>query len=233
MEAAKENRISQLHREAMNLSCKAMMLKLQGDRESAIPFQESAFEKEKEAALLLFDEFELEPSRSVLFRSAASLAMECMRIQEAERMVAMGLAGRPPEEIADELRDLLEQIHFARKLSSKGEEHKNCEPLDKNNEIIELRGVLRFADSIEKSGKIKIVDEENNVRAVKIPLSLVGDIVRSLFDENILIRCEQQTDPQGKTRLIRILCKRSKISINQETAPCPGRRKKPTVSMSS
>ena len=52
-----------------------------------------------------------EPSRSVLHRSAASLAEQCGEFREAERLIAVALSGNPPEEIAEELRDLLQQVY--------------------------------------------------------------------------------------------------------------------------
>ncbi len=64
---------------------------------------------ESGAADLLRQEYQLEPTRSILYRSAASLALRCENYQEAERLTRNGLAGNPPEEIASELRDLLQE----------------------------------------------------------------------------------------------------------------------------
>jgi hypothetical protein len=35
-------------------------------------------------------------------------------LREAERLIAVALSGDPPDEIAEELRDLLEQVYFDR-----------------------------------------------------------------------------------------------------------------------
>jgi hypothetical protein len=43
----------------------------------------------------------------VLHRSAASLAVDCLQLREAERLIGRALAGNPPPDIDDELRDLL------------------------------------------------------------------------------------------------------------------------------
>jgi hypothetical protein len=43
----------------------------------------------------------------VLHRSAASLAVECLQLREAERLIRRALAENPPLDIADELRNLL------------------------------------------------------------------------------------------------------------------------------
>jgi hypothetical protein len=76
---------------------------------------ESAFEQERfsrgeaspTAANLVAEQLDFEPTRSVLHRSAASLAVECLQLREAERLIGQALAGNPPPDIADELRDLL------------------------------------------------------------------------------------------------------------------------------
>jgi hypothetical protein len=51
-----------------------------------------------------------EPTRSVLHRSAASLAIKCGEYEEAERLIATALNGKPPDDIAAELRDLLKVV---------------------------------------------------------------------------------------------------------------------------
>ena len=56
--------------------------------------------------------YDHEPTRSVLFRSAASLAIDCKEYLEAERLIGEGLAGNPPPDIRIELRELYEQSHF-------------------------------------------------------------------------------------------------------------------------
>lgn len=53
-----------------------------------------------------------EPTRSVFYRSAASLALQCEEFRETERLIATALSGNPPNEIAEELRDLLEKLYL-------------------------------------------------------------------------------------------------------------------------
>jgi hypothetical protein len=79
-----------------------------------------AFERESEAAALVAGDLAMEPTRSILHRSAAALALECGEYRSAERLIATALAGDPPEEIAEELRDLLEQVNFCRHLQLRG-----------------------------------------------------------------------------------------------------------------
>ena len=53
-------------------------------------------------------------TRSVLYRSAATLALDAGETQEARRLAECGLAGAPPAEIADELREVLVQCNDAK-----------------------------------------------------------------------------------------------------------------------
>jgi hypothetical protein len=110
------NEATALHHEAMQLAEQADNAKRMGDKERAIVYLDAAFAREKEAALLVHEE----PSRSVLLRSAASLALEYGNTREAERCIALALAGEPPVEIAEELRDLWEQAYFSRHLDLRG-----------------------------------------------------------------------------------------------------------------
>jgi hypothetical protein len=74
-----------------------------------------AIDLESQAADLVAADLSRETTRSVFHRSAASLALECGALREAERLIAAALSGDPPEEIAAELRDLLEQVYFGAK----------------------------------------------------------------------------------------------------------------------
>ncbi len=104
----------------MELADKACIARLHGDLKEAERLTREAFEKEREAASCLSDKCECEPTRSVLYRSAASLALECGEQREAERLIGFALSGTPPNEVAEELRDLLEKVNFERHLSLRG-----------------------------------------------------------------------------------------------------------------
>lgn len=106
-----------LHEDAMRIAHEAFLLK-RNDPDSAIQLFEQAFELERRAAEIAKDQ--TEPTRSVLFRSAATLALHGNQYREAERSVAAALIGNPPSEIVEELRDLLEEIYFRRHLELRG-----------------------------------------------------------------------------------------------------------------
>lgn len=108
-----------LHREAMRLADEADLLRKQGDARAARERLLQAFEHERRAAERSAADLSLEPTRSILHRSAASLALECGKLREAERLIAGALSGDPPDEIAEELRDLLEQVYFDHRTSGR------------------------------------------------------------------------------------------------------------------
>jgi hypothetical protein len=59
---------------------------------------------------MLVDSPEKEPTRSILFRSVAILAIECEEYTEAERLIAAELKDNPPEAIAEQLRALQSRL---------------------------------------------------------------------------------------------------------------------------
>ena len=65
----------------------------------------AALRLETEAASLVAGD--LEPTRSVLFRSAASLAMMAGRSTQVTQLVATALRGSPPDDVKEELLELL------------------------------------------------------------------------------------------------------------------------------
>ena len=102
--------INDLHDQAMAYVDQAFLAERRGDLTGAREHYCEALKFEIEAAELLREELTIEPSRSVLYRSAASIAVSCGHYREAERLIAVALAGKPPREIADELQTLLEQV---------------------------------------------------------------------------------------------------------------------------
>ena len=95
-----------VHDKAMMLSQNAFVLIARGREAEALPLNEQAFELERQAALSLLDRKDLEPTRSILFRSAAVIARDCFKYEDAEKMILLGLAGNPPEDVEEELREV-------------------------------------------------------------------------------------------------------------------------------
>ena len=113
------NTIDELHQKAMVLAEEAYYLKKNQELASAQEKYLAAFQYEQAAAMLLVNQYEMEPTRSVFFRSAACLLLNLPfpseeYFREAEKMVAYGLSGNPPSEIAEELRQAWQELmqHF-------------------------------------------------------------------------------------------------------------------------
>jgi hypothetical protein len=107
------NSIQDLHQKAMALAEQAEVAKLRGAPPATVQsLLRSAFEQESAAAELTLNLEDAEPTRSILHRSAASLAIACGELQAAERLITRALAGNPPSAIATELKDLFIQINL-------------------------------------------------------------------------------------------------------------------------
>ena len=61
----------------------------------------------------MVNEYTKEPTRAILFKSAALLAQKSHQYREAEKMACLGLSGEPSNDLAKELRQILESVyHF-------------------------------------------------------------------------------------------------------------------------
>jgi hypothetical protein len=104
----------------MEYAEQALLSRRSGAEAQALELFRVAFEKEAAAAAFFEDEFRAEPTRSVLYRSAAALALDHGDHRAAERLLATALVGAPPEAVANEIRDLLEMVHFQRHWELRG-----------------------------------------------------------------------------------------------------------------
>ncbi len=99
--------VREYHHIAMDYAAKGLMARMRGDTDDAAAYFEQALENE----LAAIDNLSMQSGLgwSVLHRSAATLALDCLDFRLAEKLACKALAGEPHPEIADELRDVLEQ----------------------------------------------------------------------------------------------------------------------------
>lgn len=183
--------VIETHRKAMFLAQDAMVLEAKGDPTSAIPLYEEAFYLEKQAAMALSHSEDKEPMRSVLFRSAASLALNCKLWREAEKMIACGLSGNPPYEIAEELRQLYNTLPSLRPVESPSSDKPTKPKLDA---ILVVVGTFKMADA--EKNFIKIIDTTEKSIAhqkIEVPKGL-GEIVKMYFDELVQVKLRKRTN---------------------------------------
>jgi hypothetical protein len=110
--------VRELHDEAMRLAQLALVARHHGESERAEAIAREAYEYETRAAHLVPEGEASEPTRSILFRSAASLAFQCGELKIAQRLIAEGLSGYPPAQVETELKELYEQVNFELDLKS-------------------------------------------------------------------------------------------------------------------
>jgi len=104
--AERYDRCEALHSEAMQHANDGMAQRYLGEIDAAVATFRKAWELERTAAMELIGEA-LEPSRSILFRSAASLALLCGEIEDARRLAHLGLAGTPDRHVRQSLQGIL------------------------------------------------------------------------------------------------------------------------------
>lgn len=112
--------INKLHNESMDCAEQAILYRIRGDCEAAEKLFKKSLQLEKKAIDEL-DKLEyIEPSYSILHYSGATLALDCNDIRTAEQFISKALSRDPPTPIADDLRNLLEQVNFRRHLHLQG-----------------------------------------------------------------------------------------------------------------
>ena len=101
--------VRELHNHAMTFVDRGLRERARGNSELAIDLFRKALDNELAAIDNLSTQSGL--GWSVLHRSAATLALDCEDFRLAEKLACKALAGDPHPEIADELRDVLEQVY--------------------------------------------------------------------------------------------------------------------------
>jgi len=111
------SKVRELHNMAMQWAEKALAARHHNDKQLSIDYSQKAFLLEAEAAKLIPNEKSSEPTRSILYCSAASLAYKAKQFEEAERLAIQGLAGFPSPRIKKELTTLYEKVSFQEHLA--------------------------------------------------------------------------------------------------------------------
>ncbi len=103
----------------MDIADYAFKLKHKRNVEAEEYFRQ-AYELEIEIASSIKPAEGNEPSRSIFYLSAASLALNSKLYREAEKAACQGIIGYPSQYHLNELRDILEQANFERHLDTQG-----------------------------------------------------------------------------------------------------------------
>ena len=106
----RKGNIQDTHKLATALTEYAATARNKGDTDVAQELMQRALYYEAQAAKLVAANLDDEPRRSTLHKSAASLALQCGQLEEAERLIIAGLSGMPPDDVDAELRSLLLEV---------------------------------------------------------------------------------------------------------------------------
>ncbi len=106
------------HRTAMGYASQALIALREGNETAALQLFQQAYQLEARVAQSPSIGSDL--TRAVLLRSAASLALDAGELDQAEQLVAHALLLHPNEELAEELRTVLEKAQFQRHLALDG-----------------------------------------------------------------------------------------------------------------
>lgn len=107
-----------IHQEAMDFSFKAKQALEEGSYPAAFELFKKAAELESQVAEFYFDKPDLEPTRSVIIRSAAFLNLKAGLIENAQRFIFFGLLNTSDELIKGQLNNALELAVSLNNLSS-------------------------------------------------------------------------------------------------------------------
>jgi hypothetical protein len=104
------NTVKELHDKAMLLLQDAIVSRYSGDDSTADKKYKKAFKLESKAADLVSQKPNCEPTRSILFGSAASLAYQAGDYENSLILADKCLSGNPPNKIGNEIKSLYENI---------------------------------------------------------------------------------------------------------------------------
>jgi hypothetical protein len=105
--------IRKIHSEAMHFVNEAQICLGQRKNAEYRENLEKALTLEEEAALELYSKLDNEPTRSVLFRSAANIAFNLGYLDRSEKLVFQGLSGNPFAETKAELNEIRDKIELS------------------------------------------------------------------------------------------------------------------------
>src|SRR5438093_8925016 len=94
----------------MQLLDEANLARMRGDRAGATRLLDAAYQRERDAAMRLLDRTDLEPTRGILLKGAAVLAIQCGQQEEARDLLQRGLSGSPPAWLAEEMSEIVARL---------------------------------------------------------------------------------------------------------------------------
>jgi hypothetical protein len=178
-----------IHDKAMSLSQEADMAKIWNDTPKAQTLYQQSFELEREAAAIYSERFDKEPMRSMLYMSAASLAMLCDLYFEADLLIQQGLSSSTPPNMRIELQELKMQIQ---------ERKTHFEAVNTHNQdqAFWISGILRRVDADKNTIKLasKATDKTPQTHyTINVVSETLNKLVRNYWGDIVKVYIKPKT----------------------------------------
>jgi hypothetical protein len=190
-----------IHNKAMLLSQEADMAKIWGDEPKSQLLYRQSFDLEREVVQIYSERFDKEPERSVLYVSAASLAMLCHLYPEADLLVQEGLSNSTPPYLVKELHELKAQV----------QQHKlDYEQLSNKEQPFWISGVLRRVDADKNTIKLASNGIEPKSQPHYYTINVVSETLNKLVKNywgdiiNVYIKPKTTKGKQNQYELIEV-----------------------------
>jgi hypothetical protein len=184
-----------IHEKAMALSQEATMARIWNDETKAQTLYKESFGLEREAAYIYAERFDKEPIRSILYRSAASLAIECLMYQEADLLIQQGQSNDTPPDVMDDFQDLKDKMQLS-----------NTE----QEQPFWISGVLKRADAEKNTIKLATNGTEPKSQPHYYTINVVSETLNKLVKNywgdiiNVYIKPKSTKGKQHRYELIEV-----------------------------
>ena len=179
------------------------MAKIWGDIPKSQILYRQSFDLEREVVHIYSERFDNEPERSILYVSAASLAMLCHLYPEADLLIQQGLASSTPPDMVEELQELKAQV----------QQHKlQYEQLSDKEEQqpFWISGVLKRADAEKNTIKLATNGTEPKSQPHYYTINVVSETLNKLVKNywgdiiNVYIKPKSKKGKQYQYELIEV-----------------------------
>ena len=184
-----------IHDKAMKLAQEAIMARIGHDEIKAQTLYKQSFDLEREAAYIYVERFDKEPIRSILYRSAASLAIECHLYQEADLLIQQGQSSNTPLDVMDDFQELKDKMRLS-----------NTE----QEQPFWISGVLRRVDADKNTIKLASNGTEPKSQTHYYTINVVSETLNKLVKNywgdiiNVYIKPKTKKGKQNQYELIEV-----------------------------
>lgn len=176
-----------MHELAMEFVDEAQFAKRKGELNTSKLFLQKALALEKFVAIGFPRDEKYDLTRSVFFRSAIPLAIDCASYQEAIELAGLALSSNPHDVIVPEIKEL---VQIAQEKQEEKVKYK------------ELTGRLIAADISKNQIKLQM-DSPNQMISIQVAKELLHQIVKAYWEKVITVESTIQSDGSTFLRNIR------------------------------